>query len=92
MRGPEGIIQDRCIAHLRRCKWQVVKILLCSRPGWPDTYAAKKGKQIWIEFKKPGGDAAPLQHVIHEMLRAENVTVLVVDDVAEFKKMMKLMG
>jgi hypothetical protein len=90
MRGPEGLIQDKCIAHLRRLKWQVIKIGLCSRGGWPDTYALKDGRHLWIEFKKPGGHPDPLQHVVHEMIRAQNAEVWVIDDIAEFKKMLKL--
>jgi len=48
--------------------------------GWPDRMFLYNGNVLFIEFKKPGATAEPLQAHRHAQLRALNFKVEVHDD------------
>lgn len=55
--------------------------------SWPDRLIiSPNGRVAWIEFKKPGGEATPLQAAFHRKLRDMGHHPIVVDDVAYGKQ------
>jgi hypothetical protein len=62
------------------------KVILCSENGWPDIQAFKNGKTLFIEAKKPGEKASPLQLYRHDKLRLQGFEVYVIDSIEEFNK------
>lgn len=65
---------------MERRGYLVVKIIQCTLNGWPDLMCLKNGKVVFIEVKRPGGRASPLQLLRHEQLRAEGFPVLLIDN------------
>jgi hypothetical protein len=65
----ESKLQSWAHKKLKRSGWEVVKISLCSRPGWPDTEAIRNGRTVRIEFKDEGKKLEPLQRYIHKQIK-----------------------
>ena len=65
----ERKIQSRITQRLKADGWMVVKIGLCSMPGFPDLMALKDGVARFIEVKQPGKTPRPLQKFRHQQLR-----------------------
>jgi len=57
----ESPVQTKIMLDLRKRGWFVRKIIQTNKPGDPDLYAYKQGRTIWIECKRPGKTARPLQ-------------------------------
>ena len=57
-----------------------VKFASPGERGWPDRLVLFYGRTIWIEWKKPGGQATAYQEHIHAELRAMGHDVRVYDD------------
>lgn len=75
----ESRTQQRLIADLKKRGWLVVKVSLCSMPGFPDIVALKDGQTIFVEVKRPNGKTRPLQDYAHEKIKQHGGTVLVYD-------------
>lgn len=69
--------------------WYCEKIMKCGRNGFPDRFFARDGVIILIEFKRPGKDATEQQKKRHRELRAAGVTVHVVDNLIDAKRILK---
>lgn len=55
--------------------------------GVPDQiFISPVGKIVFIEFKRDGGKATPMQLREHEKLRAHGCTVVVIDNVDDGKR------
>lgn len=76
----ESKVQSRVIGILRGDGWLVVKIGLCSLPGFPDLMALKSGRVKFVEVKRTGEKPRPLQEYRHMQLREQGFEVEVVDD------------
>lgn len=76
----ESAIQASITKRLTAAGWIVVKIIQCTRNGWPDLQAHKNGRTIFIEVKAQGGKARPLQHYRHAELRAHGFEVYITND------------
>lgn len=73
----ESTVQRRIAVRLRDAGYMVVKIGLCSMPGFPDLMALKDGKAAFVEVKRPGLKPRPLQeHRIAELKRMGFVVVV----------------
>lgn len=49
--------------------------------GWPDDlFIFSNGHHWWVEFKRPEGEATPLQAERHKEMRAYKADVSVIDD------------
>lgn len=57
----ESAIQSKIIKRYEKEGYLVVKINLCSKPGFPDLMLLKDGKASFIEVKRPGESPRPLQ-------------------------------
>lgn len=86
MSGEESKLQSKIIKYLKLKGWLPVKISLCSVNGWPDVYAIKKGRSLFIEVKKPGEEPAPLQQHVHAQIELYGGIVWAIDNYEEFKK------
>ena len=71
----ESIIQTKVRKYFERKKWLVVKILQCTKNGWPDLQCHKDGKTIFIETKTEGGRLRPLQFYRQHELREQGFEV-----------------
>lgn len=80
----ESRLQKKIKNSLQRKGYLVNKIMLCSRPGWPDLCAIRKGRVVWIEVKDAGEKPEPLQEVVHEQIRAFGGIVYWVDTWEKF--------
>lgn len=76
----ESKVQSRVIGILKEDGWLVVKIGLCSIPGFPDLMALKSGRVKFVEVKRTGEKPRPLQEYRHKQLREQGFEVEVVDD------------
>lgn len=82
----EATIQKQIIELLERTGWFVLELRGNARrggqvfqtKGTPDLYAAKRGRQIWLEVKRPDGKLMPQQEQVHSALRSNGVEVYVV--------------
>ncbi|WP_290051397.1 VRR-NUC domain-containing protein [uncultured Muribaculum sp.] len=66
----ENVIQARIVKRLKSEGYMVVKIGLCSMPGFPDLMALKDGKASFVEVKRPGCRPRPLQQYCIDRLKA----------------------
>lgn len=67
----ESEIQHKIIKRYEADGYIVVKITLCSKPGFPDLMLLKDGKASFVEVKRPGEKPRPLQvHRLKELRRA----------------------
>jgi Holliday junction resolvase len=80
----ESSIERAVVEYGKRTGWVSIK-LSTSGPrgaaGWPDRLFMRRGKSVFIEFKRPGGKATPLQQSRHDQLVDAGYFVFVVDDV-----------
>lgn len=65
----ESKIQARIIKRLEKEGYWVVKIILSSKPGFPDLLVLKDGKAFFVEVKRPGEKPRPLQEYRMNELR-----------------------
>ena len=76
----ESKIQEKIVKNLERRGWYVVKIIQCTKNGWPDLQAVKDGKTVYIEVKDIGKEPDPLQLMRHKELRSAGAAVYVTDN------------
>jgi len=81
----EKTIQSGCIRAMEAAGWVVVKVNLCSKPGWPDLMGLKSGRVVFIEVKRPGGVLSELQKLRAEQIRRAGCEWYVVYGVSEVK-------
>jgi Holliday junction resolvase len=85
----ESVIQHDIIVYLERCGFYVIKILQCNKNGTPDLMAIKEGKTIFIECKRKGQKARPLQEYRIQELINHGVVAVVVHSVEEVITILK---
>ncbi len=49
----ESEVKTKCKKKLEKAGWLVVHLIQTNCNGWPDTQIFRKGKTIFIEFKRP---------------------------------------
>lgn len=76
----EKVIEDYAVRWARNNGILVFKLNLWGNNGWPDRAFMYNGKCVFIEFKRPGEKAEPLQDHHHRLLRAHSFEVYVCDD------------
>lgn len=86
----ESQLQRKVRLDLERNGWDVLKINLCSKPGYPDTEVKRALRQIfYIEFKAKGKKPDPLQAYIHRQLRKMGFPVFVIDTWEKYLELKK---
>ena len=59
--------------------------------GWPDDlFIFANGRHWWVEFKRPEGEATPLQDETHKKMKAYRADVIVINDEATFKALFQM--
>ena len=61
--------------------WLVLRPVAVSKSGYPDLWALKSGRCVFIEVKQPGQKPTPLQELRHKELREAGFTVVVATSV-----------
>lgn len=65
--------------------WWESKFVSTNKRGVPDRIFIRRGRVVFIEFKRPGEDATPQQQKRHREMRAHGAEVHVVDSLSEAK-------
>lgn len=76
----ESKIQSRIRDKLTAAGWLVNKLIQTSLNGTPDLIAHKDGRTVYIEAKRPGEKARPLQIHRIEQLKRQGIEAYVIDD------------
>lgn len=84
----ESQVQRKLIAKLTEAGWYVIRNIVTNRAGFPDLTLLKEGMCMFIEVKRPGGRAKPLQKLIHQGLRDMGFEVRVVDNEEQIKDLL----
>ncbi len=80
-KSKESIIQRKVISQYEAAGWLVVKIIQCTKNGWPDLQCHRNGVTLFIETKATGGKLSPLQQYRHDQLRKQGFTVHTIDNI-----------
>lgn len=83
----ESKLQSKIRRSLAKKEWLICKIIICSVPGWPDIFAMKAGRSVWIEVKSKGKKARPLQGYVHKRIKSRGGEVFTVDSWEEYLKL-----
>ena len=83
-RPPEASIELAAVAWAERRGWLVRKLKWIGRRNAPDRLFARAGRVVLIEFKRPDEQPRVTQSREHRRLRDAGVEVHVVDDLAQF--------
>lgn len=81
----ESIIQSKTIKVYQLHGWLVVKIISCTKAGWPDLQAHRNGVTVFIETKAPGKKPRPLQLHRHKQLQDAGFTVFVFNSIDQIR-------
>ena len=82
--GTEAKLQRKIIQFLESEKWIVVKTIQLSKNGFPDIFAFKNGKTIFIEVKSENGKATDLQKYRIEQFQKEGFNAFICNSYTEF--------
>lgn len=78
----EAGIENPVVKRAQRAGYFVRKVQWVGRVGAPDRLFARKDRgQVYIEFKKPGGEARRSQREEHRRMREAGIEVHVCDNV-----------
>jgi len=81
----ESSIQSKIIKWLKSDGYFVTKLMGTSTNGIPDVLAIKNGKTIFVEVKRPGRKAEPLQDYRMKELNMKGALAFVAHSVEETK-------
>ena len=81
----ESKLQSKIIKLLESDGWLVIKTIQLSKNGYPDIFAFRAGKTIFIEVKSPTGKATELQKYRIEQLQSQGFTAFVCNSLDHFK-------
>lgn len=85
----ERTIEAAVVKEAKRLGIAQTKMNLIGRRGWPDRcFWLVGGRPLFIEFKRRGELATPLQAFIHEQLRAAGYRVEIVDNTEDGKALL----
>lgn len=73
----ESEIKRQCRDQLEKWEWLCVHIIQCNKNGWPDTECFRRGRAVFIEFKRPGLQPDDLQLYRHKKLKEQGFEVII---------------
>lgn len=79
----ESKIQSYLIRELKKRGWFVRKIARTNSPGDPDIFTYKEGRVVWIETKKSGRKADPLQEYKRREIMSHGMESIVIAGIEE---------
>ena len=81
----ESKIQKQIIDYLKKDNWIVVKTIRLNDSGYPDIFAFRNGKTLFIEVKSEKGVLSELQKHRINKLQQQGFEVLVSNSFESFK-------
>lgn len=95
MRSPRGglelSVEERAVRWCERRGIPMLKFKPPGSNGWPDRLVlVYGGRPFFVEFKRQGGEADPLQAHTHEQMRSLGYDVEVCDSFEGFVRAVKL--
>lgn len=89
----EKAIEAKVCEYARSKGWLAYKFTSPARAAVPDRLLiSPAGKCVFIEFKREGQKPSEAQKREHQRLREQNVSVFVIDNVADGKAVVDVMG
>jgi Holliday junction resolvase len=85
--GLESKLQTKIIKELEENLWIVVKTITLSKSGFPDIFAFKNGRSVFLEIKAPDGVASKIQMYRVKKLREQGFTAEFIYSYDEFKQL-----
>lgn len=85
----EKDIETAATEYAERRGWWCCKFTSPGLVGVPDRIYIRRGRHIFVEWKKPKKDATLQQAKRHRDMRAHGAEVYVFDNLEDFKEMMK---
>jgi len=83
----ESSVEQELVAAADAAGGIAVKLNLRGRRGWPDRLVLLPGGvAFFVELKRPGEQAQPLQRHVHNRIRRLGFVVIVVDSVADARR------
>jgi hypothetical protein len=83
----EKVIEEKVCDYAKSQGWLVYKFTSPARHAVPDRLLLRNGRVIFIEFKRGGEKPSPPQEREHKRLRDAGITVYVIDNVEDGKRM-----
>lgn len=80
----EKTIQSKIISILSKDGWDAVKTIRLSKSGYPDIFAFKNGKTLFVEVKSENGKLSDVQKYRIDNLKNNGFVVIVAYSVSEF--------
>lgn len=81
----EKELQAACVRLARARGWFARRYKGPGRRSHPDYLFAKSGCVLWVEFKLPGKEPTPLQHLEHVDMLAHGLNVVWLDSIDDFR-------
>lgn len=85
----EGIIEDYLINQAKKNKMLCYKFVSPGENGVPDRIVIYNGYVVFVELKKPGEDARPLQKAVIKKMKSRGAEVHVIDSKPLVDKLMQ---
>ena len=85
----ESDIQKKIINYLKKEGYLVVKTIVLNVSGYPDIFAFKNGKTLFVEVKNEKGKVSVLQQHRINSLRQQGFDVIISRSVEDFKETFK---
>ena len=83
----EATVERAVTAWARGLGIMTIKLNVRGQRGTPDRLYMLSGKALFLEFKRPGARASPLQRYMINQLLANGFNAVVVDEVEQAKKL-----
>lgn len=79
--GPEDLIEKSAVGVAKLAGWISYKVSWLGQRGAPDRVFMRKGRCVWIEFKRPGEEPTVQQYRMAERMRDAGLEVHWTDSV-----------
>lgn len=85
----ESDLEQEIRQYAERRGWLWLKFVSPAYDGPPDRIGVRRGRHIFMEVKKEGEEARPLQLTVHDEMRSYGCEVFVVDTLEEAMEILK---
>lgn len=82
-------VEKPSVAFMRMRGWLIEKLVSQTRNGWPDRTALRKGRIVFIEFKRPGEVPNLQQAKRHKEIRDQGGEVFWITSLEETMRLFK---
>jgi hypothetical protein len=85
----ESSLEEQIRLYAERRGWMWLKFVSPGYDGPPDRIGIRRKRHIFMEVKRDGEEARPLQAAVHDEMRAHGAEVFVVDNLEEAMEILK---